>query len=253
MISRLNRFKACSITFDTDWAPDWCVRDCYEICKSAGVGATFFVTDYLPVLEEIACDPMFEIGIHPNFFPGSSHGDDERSVLKHCLSLLKKVGIDDSKEISMRTHGLYQSSHLFYLIASEFPQIRRDVSILMPFVSGLKPFSYTIFPNIHNLIRIPYYWEDDSATAIENYNWKLTFKNKILDCGLKIFDFHPIHIALNTENMKRYEAIKKNHDIRKLEISDIDKYKNKISRGPKDFLLDILSKSNGLRICDLNP
>jgi len=24
--------------------------------------------------------------------------------------------------------------------------------------------------------------------------------------GLKVFDFHPIHVFLNTENIKRYEA-----------------------------------------------
>ena len=231
------------ITFDTDWAPNWCVRDCYEICKQAGFGATFFATDYLPVLSEIANDPMFEIGIHPNFFPGSSHGDDERTVLKYCLSLLEELGVDDTNEISMRTHGLYQSSQLFYLIASEFPQIRRDVSLFMPFISGLKPFYYTMFSNIPTLIRIPFFWEDDYAAAIDKYNWQFTEKLE----GLKIFNFHPMHISLNMKDMNLFENMKKNHCIPEMKPSDIEEYKNKKTRGARDFLNTLLNMTEPSR------
>ena len=230
------------ITFDTDWAPDWCVRECYEICKSAGVGATFFVTDYLPVLKEIASDPMFEIGIHPNFYQGTSHGNNERMIIQHCLSLLEQIGVDNLNGISMRTHGLYQNTNLHWLIASEFPQICRDVSIFMPLVNGLKPFYFKLISNVPALLRIPYYWEDSwVARTINDYEWEFIIDKNVEDNGIKIFNFHPLHVALNTEDYNRYEDLKKCRNIKELEPSDILKYKNINSRGTRDFLLSIIN------------
>jgi hypothetical protein len=48
----------------------------------------------------------------------------------------------------------------------------------------------------HSISRIPYFGEDD----IEMLNPKVTFnfsKDNFIADGLKIFNFHPVHIALN--------------------------------------------------------
>jgi len=103
-----------AITFDIDWAPDWCVERCVSILDRFGVKATFFATHASEFLEEIKRRAdMFEVGLHPNFHPGSSHGSGTAEVIEHCRGFAGTAR-------SMRTHGLMQWSNLYALIANDF-------------------------------------------------------------------------------------------------------------------------------------
>ena len=47
----------CALTFDIDWAPDWAIESCVELCTRYDVPATFFVTHDTPVLDQIREHP----------------------------------------------------------------------------------------------------------------------------------------------------------------------------------------------------
>lgn len=76
------------LTFDIDWAPDFMIDFVAEGLTQRRVRATWFVTHASPAVEWLREHPdLFELGIHPNFAPGSTQGDSPEAVLRHCLRL----------------------------------------------------------------------------------------------------------------------------------------------------------------------
>jgi hypothetical protein len=70
------------LTLDIDWAPDAAIDFVAEILVSRGVKATWFVTHDSPGVRRLRARPdLFELGIHPNFLPGSSHGRSGEGAL----------------------------------------------------------------------------------------------------------------------------------------------------------------------------
>jgi len=190
---------AVAITFDIDWAPDWCVALCARLCAEAGAPATFFATHASPALDDLRRDRRFEIGIHPNFLAGSSHGTTLRAVLDHCLNFAPGAS-------AMRTHGLFQSSELFALVCDHYPGIETDVSLLLPFHRNLVPTDLYLGTSGRRLTRLPYGWEDDVAANWPGWRWDA---EPVTSPGLAIFDFHPIHVALNTRALGPYGDLKR--------------------------------------------
>ena len=43
------------------------------------------------------------------------------------------------------------------------------------------------------------------------YKNNAPIEDLVIRSGLKVFDFHPIHIFLNTENLKRYDQTRSIH------------------------------------------
>jgi hypothetical protein len=188
-----------SITFDVDWAPDWCVERCVRILDRFGVKATFFATHASEFLEEIKRrKDRFEVGLHPNFHPGSSHGSAPAEVIEHCLGFAGAAR-------SMRTHGLMQWSNLYALIANEFPQIETDVSTFLPGQRSYEASHFYLHDMRKPVTRLAFGWEDDVAAAIPGQDWTVL---PAFVPGLNILNFHPIHVALNMETMERYGALR---------------------------------------------
>ena len=105
---------------------------------------------------------------------------------------------------SMRTHDLFQSSSLLNLVLDRTP-ISIDVSLFLPHTPNLCPVPYRW--KGHQLLRLPYFWEDDSEMEEASPSWHFS-SSLSLGEGLKIFDFHPVHVYLNSPSMERYEALK---------------------------------------------
>lgn len=186
-----------AITLDLDWAPDWMIEDCLRVFLDRRVAATWFITHDTPVLAEILRrNDLFEAGIHPNCLPGSSHGTSEQEVMETMFTLLPEAK-------SMRTHGLYQSSSFLALAADM--GIRNDVSLFLPWAENLSQHVLSFTKSI--LTRFPYFWEDDIAIETKGVPWSIT-NPKFHAPGLRIFDFHPVHIALNTNSLAHYERLK---------------------------------------------
>ncbi|QLH04015.1 hypothetical protein C5F49_00760 [Nitrosopumilus oxyclinae] len=214
------------ITLDCDWVPDFILDDVVNLFNEKNVKAVFFITNDSPTVQKLRKNPLFEVGIHPNFFPNSSHGNDIDSVLKY----LKEI-IPEAK--SIRTHGLYQSTPLL----KKFQEygIENDVSILLSKTPNLTSHYSKFF----NLYRFPYFWEDD-VEMDEEYKWSLD--NPLFHKeGLKIFNFHPIHVYLNSRKMNQYNSLKEEVGLNNVNENNIKNYINKNKNGAKDFLEEIIS------------
>jgi hypothetical protein len=186
-----------AITFDIDWAPDWSIALCRDICSKRGVPATFFATHESPLLSELLNDARFEVGIHPNFLPRSSQGATVEDVIAYCMKIVPSAR-------SMRTHGLMQWTGLFQVIQRIAPSITFDVSLFLPNHPDLRPFAFYVGDD-KPIIRVPYFWEDDIASVTPAWSWD---SDPQPSAGLRIFDFHPIHVALNMVSMRQYRQLK---------------------------------------------
>lgn len=182
------------LTIDVDWAPDWMVWDVAEILIRRRVKCTWFITHASPAVDALMDHPdLFERGIHPNCLSKSTHGKTEKDVLHHLTRLVPEA-------VSMRTHGLYQSTSFLVCAASSYG-IQFDASMLIPKAkkTDLHIFEY----NGVKLWRAPYFWEDDYEAGLNKPDW-MPAQSAVHRTGLGIFDFHPVHIAMNTNNLKDY-------------------------------------------------
>ena len=188
--------NAYGITLDVDWAPDCAIEEAASSLIRHGVKATWFITHDSPALGLLRQHPqLFELGIHPNFLAGSSHGNEIPEVLDHVMSIVPEAR-------SLRTHDLYQSSRMFRTVLQRTP-IQIDMSLFLQGQTGSEPFVFSLAEG--NLTRIPYFWEDDIEAARSQPNWNAA---SYLGPGLRVFDFHPIHVALNSSDMNAYERLK---------------------------------------------
>ena len=65
-----------------------------------------------------------------------------------------------------------------------------------------------------SLCRVPYFWEDDIEMFKTTPSWCLS-NAKYSIRGLKIFNFHPVHIVLNTPKISLYEELKSKYLLEK--------------------------------------
>lgn len=186
-----------TVTFDVDWAPDWAIDECVALCRAAQAKSTFFITHASDILDDLRRAGDIETGIHPNFLPRSSHGETTEAVLDHCLALVPEAR-------SMRTHALIQSSPLLAHIVRNTP-IDVDVSLFLPFHSGVAPMSVYFEESSRPLKRLPFGFEDDLAACRPGWSW--TQAPLLSAPGPCVYDFHPIHIALNSDSLTSYRAL----------------------------------------------
>jgi hypothetical protein len=221
------------LTFDTDWADEAVLRDTIDVLDSRGVAATVFATHASPLLAELAGHPRIEVGLHPNFNPlldGGSGATDAGRVLGDLHDLFPAA-------VSVRSHSLVQSSALQYLFARR--GLTHEANQFVPSWSGITCRPYR---EISGLIRVPYFWEDDVHVMAMAGGLVTDWDAGALLAGpgLKMFDFHPIHVFLNTERMERYESTRAYHrDAARL----LDHRCG--TSGTRSFLLDLIDQAPG--------
>jgi hypothetical protein len=89
------------------------------------------------------------------------------------------------------------------------------------------------------MVRFPYYWEDDSEMYNPERDFSLDNRKYHFD-GLKIFNFHPIHIVLNSFNIMNYERCKEeNADVSRLRPADIRPYIHD-GKGTRTLFMELL-------------
>ena len=226
------------ITLDCDWAPDFVIKEVAEMLSEQNVKATWFVTNDSPILSELMANPLFELGIHPNFDVDSTQGTTVDDVLKN----LKKILPDAT---TIRTHKLIQSTPI--LLKFQNYGIENDVSLLLFKTPNVEPHYIKYF----KLFRFPYFWEDD-VQMYEDFEWDINSLTKTK--GMKIFNFHPIHIYLNSSNMNIYNNLKKKNSFNSIKKQQLENYINKDSKGVKTMfksLLNHLKNKETFTISDL--
>jgi len=215
------------LTLDIDWAPDFMIDYAAEVLLARGVKATWFVTHESPAVGRLREHPdLFELGIHPNFAAGSTQGATPEAVLDHCLRLVPHARC-------MRTHGLVQSTRLLQLVAAT-TAIEADVSLYLPRAAGLRPVDYPLAGR--PFVRLPYVWEDDFEMLQAAPWWNLA-PVLALGPGLKVLDFHPVHVYLNSPRFERYEALRDNERLYSRRAEELSGFVHQGS-GPRAMFLE---------------
>jgi hypothetical protein len=218
--------KKVFITFDLDWCSDDVLSYTLDIIETNNVKATFFVTHETGLLERMRKNKNIELGIHPNFNPLLNGDFQYGKNVNEVVQFYKKIV---PEAISVRNHSLTQSS----LILETFVKnnLKYDCNTFIPYSSNIK-----LQPWVHwnqDLIKVPYFWEDDVHCI---YDWDWNMKTYIDFDGLKVFDFHPIHVVLNTEHMDRFEKSREHHAY----YNELACHINIQHYGTNDFLRDLI-------------
>jgi len=214
------------ITSDIDWACDEVMNYTINIFEKHNARVTFFATHKTKIFEDF--NSHYEIGIHPNFnflLNGDfRYGKNYSEVIKYYKEMFPDA-------VSVRSHSMTQST----LILDEFcnQKLKYDVNHFIPFdQSDIDIFPWKYWKN--ELIKIPYFWEDDLHIS---YNKEWDIDRLLNSKGIKVFDFHPVHIFLNTDKMERYEAAKPFlRDYKKLK-----EFVNRTKYGTRDYLIELLN------------
>jgi hypothetical protein len=192
---------ATVLTLDIDWVPDFMIDDVAGRLRRAGVPSTWFATHPSPALERLRQDPLVEVGIHPNFQERSTHGSTAAEVLGYCMRLVPDA-------VSMRTHGLVQSSRLLNDVMAQTP-IRYDSSLLLPGLGAVHPVYY--WWGGQSIMRIPIYWADD--LELQRAQPAFSPAPLLTTEGLRVLSFHPIHVYLNASSFVAYQRLRQLGDL----------------------------------------
>lgn len=188
------------LTFDIDWANDDVLNNTIDLVENMDVAATWYVTNNTPVLSRLRANPKFELGIHPNFnwlLQGDKrNGADAKEVVERMMDIVPEAK-------SVRSHSMTQSSILLDIFQKV--GLTHDTNHFIPGSLGLDLMPWRLW---NGLIRVPYIWEDDIFYLgfKETINLQEGFREfQSTRRRLNVFDFHPIHVFLNTETNSRYE------------------------------------------------
>jgi hypothetical protein len=203
-------------TSDIDWAPEEVIQDMLELFEKYSVKCTLFCTHQSKVIAQ--CDSsLFEIAIHPNFNGlVNGQGGNVETILDDLLNIFPTAK-------GVRSHSLTQSS----LILQKFfeKKMLYESNTFLPYQKNI------IVSKLWNgLIRIPYNWGDDAHWA---YN--KSFDSLGLDINskdLKVLDFHPIHVYLNTDAQNTYDQARQYYQ----DASKLKLIRNTKALGVRDLL-----------------
>lgn len=221
------------LTFDMEWSNDNILEYLLNYIDRYSLKATVFVTHKTQLLERMKKNPNIELGIHPNYnflLEGDfRYGRNFDEVTSYYYNLVENP-------ISVRSHSMTQNSR----IVQNFSQygLIYDCNHFIPIDSGieLKPWKYWN----EKMIKIPYIWEDDIHLSKSK---KVKASDLLSYDGLKVLDFHPLQIFINTHKIENYYKV--------LKTKEYKKNVNQVYYGIRDYLNDIITlvKENRRKTC----
>ena len=188
------------LSFDIDWAHDDVLNDTIDILRDSGVASTWFVTHDTPLLQQLRSLHGVELGIHPNFNPlldgqASNAENTAEKVIQKVLHIAPEAR-------AIRSHSLTQSERLadFFRLSG----LTHIANFFVPHGCGFETRPFEIWDA---MTIVPHCWQDNVALKMT-----LPFPTyEELNSGFHVFDFHPIHVFLNTEHLDRYERTRSLH------------------------------------------
>lgn len=227
--------KKVYLTFDLDWAIDEVIDDVIDLMDTLDVCGVLHVTHNTPRLDIIRKTGRMELGIHPNFNPillnqpnenGLSNIDDVFHYVKEIVP----------EAVCCRSHALTAGSLLF----SKYSDygIVYDLNHYMPPKEGvrIKPWRVEGL----QVTFLPFIFEDDAWMVAD------ADKRPGVDYYLsdrfdapRIFNFHPIHLFLNTDHMETYIKAKEGYK----DYEWISGCKNSSQYGTRDFFVELVTKA----------
>jgi hypothetical protein len=217
------------VTLDMDWARDEIAGPVVEMLRRRGVKATFFATNESELLSGLG-GGQFEVGLHPNF--NNAAGD-----FRKPLDGLKRFY---PRARGARSHSLFVSSHILQLYA-EFG-LNYESNIFLYLHEGLHPVL-----RFDGFASIPFYWSDDKHISLQR-----PFQLEALALetpGLKVLNFHPMHVFMNTSSDAHYESYKRHYQ----EPDRLRDFVNREAPGTGTLFAALLEhlESSGRRTCTM--
>lgn len=211
------------LSSDLDWASEYALADFMDILKQYNIKPTIFATHQSKLLTEYDNNGQVEIGLHPNYLPGSTHGEDIAGVTQHITTLFPKA-------------KAYRSHHFFNCAGVEFEMMKHHVYFdsninlyLQPNIVPLRRFS--------GISSFPVFWEDD-VHWLNQGQWSFDhYINHFLTSGLKILNLHPFFVAANIPTQEYYQEIK--GQLRHLSADNINQIRYQ-GQGTRTFLIRML-------------
>ena len=186
-----------TITADVDWASDHCIRLFVELCNEYDVKPTIFATHASEAVTHYLKNDCIEVGLHPNFLPGSDHGDSVETVVDHVTALYPQARC-------FRSHHFCDSAGIQQAFRDK--GFEYDSNICLHGQPGIAPLHMA-----SGLKRYPVFFEDDDhwLTARGEDLWDMRALAGTLQApGLKIFNFHPFFVAANIAGEDQYKRSK---------------------------------------------
>jgi len=182
-------------TLDVDWASDACIVDAVEMLNRFGVTPTLFSTHASAAVQDLEAAGRAEVGIHPNFLPGSSHGETTGAVLDHMAAL-------HPEPVALRCHSYAENSAIMAECYARGLRLDSNLCLfLQPYILPVRHWT--------GMWRLPVFWEDDVHWRLgEDWDFAL-FADTFFSPGLKIVDIHPFVQALNIPNSAFYDREKR--------------------------------------------
>jgi len=180
-----------AMTIDTEWCPDAVIEDTLSLLNRYGIEATLFSTHP----DGLAAD-SHERALHPNFL---QEGIPEREVLA-------TVAEHYPEATGIRSHSMYVHSRLREL----YPEfgLQYESNYMQYLVEGIEPFWM-----LDGIVQLPVYFMDDMWFRSRSDHGNLPAIDTLLTGeGLKVFDFHPVHVYLNTVDVEHYRANRDQYD-----------------------------------------
>jgi hypothetical protein len=204
MLDLINKIAAKNIwdkgpvfcfTSDVDWSSEDVMKAYFHKVNTYDINPTLFVTHESQVVADNYLHDKINRGIHPNFLPGSSHGNFFEEVIENCKDYAPEAKC-------FRSHRAFDVTDTNHLLKNNygFNYCSNYITILQ---SGIRPVLHE-----SGLINFPVFFED--GTHLYN-NLNLNFKHYIksfISPGIKIISFHPMNFILNSPTLYFMRKIK---------------------------------------------
>lgn len=210
------------LTSDTDWASEFAIARLLGFAAAHAIRPTVFVTHRSAALRAARDAGAVELGIHPNFLPGSSHGADVDSVIAHSFDLVPNARL-------WRSHAFVDGTHVALKLHAA--GIRVDSNLCLYLQPDLVPLMHWV-----GIKRFPVFWEDDVHWH-RGGAWSFaSYRDAFFSPGLKIVNVHPFLFALNVPDDRFYQSVKSHIPTLDAESAAALRWQG---AGPADFLAEL--------------
>jgi len=184
-----------SFSCDIDWASEDVIQVFLDEILTLKLKPTLFVTHPSKLIDHYFGMGLFDRGIHPNFLPGSSHGNSFKDVVDTCIEFAPE-------SYGFRSHRAFDVTDITHLLYSKysFRYMSNQITIMQPFIR----------PILHesNLINFPVFFEDGTH-LYNNLDFDIcSFHKLFCSPGLKVISFHPMNFVFNSPSIKFMRGLK---------------------------------------------
>jgi len=178
-------------TSDLDWAPESMIDETIRVFTDNNIPLTPFVTHFSDAVKQnYRGNKAKNVGLHPNFVFDTTHGKNVDEIIEKSRTLWPSA-------TSFRSH--YYVDSLFITQKFHDAGFKYDSNACLFLQQDITPQSL-----VTGLLRFPVFFEDIIYADRVGCSDLTRLKQKLLTGGLKIFNFHPIHLCINTPHIKHY-------------------------------------------------